>query len=74
MANRRLTRPTPEQVKRARDKARLSPPGAAAVVHLSHSIRWVEYERGKHRIPLASWELFLLRTGQRELELVQGEW
>jgi hypothetical protein len=64
-----LPEPTPARVLRARKQANLTQPEAAALVHLAHAIRWSEYERGKHQIALATWELFLYKTGQRELVL-----
>ena len=69
MTNKPLPEPTPARVRRAREKANLTQPEAAALVHLAHGIRWSEYERGKHAISPAAWELFLYKTGQRELVL-----
>lgn len=65
----KLQDPTPAAILKARTKAELSQPQAAALVHLSHAIRWSEYERGVHNMSMAMWELFLLKTGQRELVL-----
>lgn len=67
--SRPLTEPTPSRIKKAREAAEMSQPQAAALVHLRHAMRWSEYERGVNRMPLWIWELFLLKTGQRELEL-----
>jgi len=58
--------PTPERIVAARERAGLTQAEAAKVVHLAHSIRWSEYERGVHRMPLSTWELFLIKVGQRE--------
>lgn len=63
-----LKQPTPEMIKKAREKAGLAQAAAAELVHLSHAIRWSEYERDVNRMPMATWELFLLKTGQRKLE------
>lgn len=68
-----LPEPTPERIRRARDAAKLTQAEAAAVVHLVNPVRWSEYERGVHGMTLAMWELFLLKTGQRELVLETGD-
>jgi len=60
--------PTPERIVAARERAGITQAEAAKVVHLAHSIRWSEYERGVHRMPLSTWELFLIKVGQREGE------
>jgi len=57
--------PTPEQVLKAREKAGLTQAQAADLVHASTTQRWTEWESGKHRMSVAMWELFLLKTGQR---------
>lgn len=69
MPNKPLKQPSGEQVKLAREKANLTQREAAELVYLSHPVRWGEYERGVNGMPLATWELFLLKTGQRELEV-----
>lgn len=68
----RISQPSPEEVKLARDSAGLSQGAAAQLVSpaLAKPYRaWQGYEaaidRKDHRaIPLAVWELFLLLTGQ----------
>lgn len=67
-----LPEPTPERILRARKKAEMSQSEAAALVHLGHLKRWSEYERGVNGMPLATWELFLYKTGQRELQEVEA--
>ena len=62
-----IKQPTTKHVRKAREAAGLTQAQAAEVVYLAHSIRWSEYERGVHAMPLATWELFLFKTGQREL-------
>lgn len=66
-AGMKLPEPTPERIRKAREAARLSQPEAAELVWLRHAMRWSEYERGVNGMPLATWELFLLKTGQRAL-------
>lgn len=62
----RLPTPTPQRIRTARERAGLTQAEASHVVHLAHSVRWSEYERGGHAMSLAAWELFLIQTGQRE--------
>jgi putative transcriptional regulator len=57
----RLSPPNPDRVREARLQAGLTQSEAASVVH-STGRRWREWEAGDHRMPPASWELFLLRT------------
>jgi transcriptional regulator with XRE-family HTH domain len=57
-------RPTKEQVAAARRAANISQDTAAALVHLSSSVRWSEYERGERNIDPAKFELFQIKTGQ----------
>lgn len=59
--------PTPLRILRARERAGLTQAQAAELVRLNHSVRWSEYERGAHLMPLHRWELFLLKTRQRDL-------
>jgi len=59
-----MKQPTPEEIKAARTKARLLQADAAALVHASAPQRWQEWETGKYKMSLATWELFLLKTGQ----------
>lgn len=68
-----LPEPTPERIKRARLNAGLTQVQAAELIYLTHAIRWSEYERGVHSMSLAAWELFLIKTGQRELPEAEPE-
>lgn len=65
--NNKCTRPTPEQVKLARQCAGLTQEQAAAVVHRIGRSRWSEWETGKRQMQDDAWELFLLKTGQAML-------
>jgi DNA-binding XRE family transcriptional regulator len=68
----KLITPTAGRVLFAREMAGLTQAEAAEIIHLSHPVRWSEYERGRHTMPMASWELFLFKTGLRDLpELVE---
>lgn len=61
--------PTPEQIKEARLMCGLTQKQAAEMIHASW-ITWQRYEStGKHScvMPLASWELFLIKTGLKPL-------
>lgn len=57
----RLAPPKPEAIRKAREKAKHTQDQAAATVH-STGRRWREWEAGDHRMPPATWELYLLRT------------
>jgi hypothetical protein len=77
----RITRPTPEEIRAARKAAGLTQAQAAVLVSPAQGKSayrvWQTYEvdTGKpgHRdIPLATWELFLMLTGQHQtLKLTQ---
>lgn len=68
----RITQPTPEQVRAARLAAKLTQGESALLVSAPQGRperSWQGYEvavgKASHRaIPLATWELFLLLTGQ----------
>lgn len=57
-------KPTPESIRAARTVAGLTQAEAAAVVHRPSYRTWQDWERGRARMPLDAWELFLLKTGQ----------
>lgn len=62
-----ITQPTPAQIKSARTAAGLTQTQAAQLVHagLKTWQNW-ESETGEGRkIPLASWELFLIKIGKK---------
>ena len=68
----RISQPTPEQVRTARDRARLTQAQAAQLIspaQIKPYRSWQCYEvsegqKGGRAIPLAVWELFLLLTEQ----------
>lgn len=64
-----LKQPTPVEIKEVRTRAGLTQQQTAEVVHRADGARWREWEGGKYHIDLAVWELFLLKTGQRTLEI-----
>jgi hypothetical protein len=59
-----IIQPNPDEVRAAREDAKLDRASAASLVHLGHAVRWAEYETGQRCIDTARWELFLLKTGQ----------
>jgi len=59
----KITDPSPEMIRAARDAAGLSQPGAAQVAGLANYQRWAEYERGIRVIDTIRWQWFLLQTG-----------
>lgn len=64
-----LKQPTPAEIKEVRKMSGLTQQQAAEVVHRADGARWREWEGGKYHIDLAVWELFLLKTGLRPLEM-----
>jgi len=57
-----ITKPSPNQIKAARERAELSQQEAGYMVHVG--IRtWQRWEYGERGMPLATWELFLIKTG-----------
>lgn len=65
MFDQSLKLPTPAEIRAARDAAGLTQAAAAELVHLKAQQRWAEYESGENNIGLSTWELFLIKTGQR---------
>ena len=59
--------PTPEEIKAARLKSGLTPPKAAKLVYIDRT-SWTRYEAGKIKMTPATFELFLLKTGQKTLD------
>lgn len=59
-----LQQPTPDQIRAARLAAGHTQAQAAEVIHSARRMTWADYEEGRRVIPLAAWELYLLRTGQ----------
>ena len=69
----KLSSPSPLQIRAARKVAGITQAQAAEVVH-SHSYRtWQDWERGETAMPVGLWELFLLKTGQMKLAVASGE-
>lgn len=64
-----LNQPTPAEIKAVRAVTGLTQQKAAEVVHRADGARWREWEGGKHQIDMAVWELFLIKTGLRTIEL-----
>ena len=63
-----LQQPTPAEIKEVRALSSLTQQRAAELVHRADSARWREWEGGKHRIDMAVWELFLVKTRLRALD------
>ena len=63
-----ILNPTPEEIKAARLTAGLTQAEAGAVVHSPSRRAWQNWERGESKIPMAEWELFLIKTGQKTLD------
>ena len=63
-----ITQPTPEEIRELVQEEGLSRSEAAALVHVSRRAweKWVTKEGNQdHRaIPLAAWELLLIKTGR----------
>lgn len=59
--------PTKEQVKQARANAGLTQSQAAAVIY-KQILAWQRYESGDRVMDAAYYELFLIKTGQLEID------
>jgi DNA-binding transcriptional regulator YiaG len=57
-----LASPAPNEIRAAREAAGLSQSKAAAVVGSKSYQRWYEWETGRRNMPIAKFELFLLKT------------
>ena len=66
----RLIPPTPEAIVAARKAAGLTQAEAAAIVHRPSYRTWQDWERGRAKMPLDAWELFLIKTGQHPKALM----
>ena len=64
-----LKQPTPAEIKAVRSLTGLTQQKAAELVHRADGARWREWEGGKHHIDMGVWELFLVKTGLRTVEL-----
>ncbi|WP_081616895.1 MULTISPECIES: helix-turn-helix domain-containing protein [unclassified Thioalkalivibrio] len=56
----------PESIRAAREAVGHSQAQAAALVH-TDGRTWRRWEAGDRSMPLAAWELYLLKTGARPL-------
>ena len=63
-----MNNPTPEQIKQSRLNAGLTQAQAAAVIH-KKLLAWQRYESGDREMDAALYELFMLKTGQKELNV-----
>lgn len=63
----RKANPTPAEIRRAREAAELTQSAAADVVYATKN-GWAQWEAGTRKMHPASFELFLLKTEQIELE------
>jgi DNA-binding transcriptional regulator YiaG len=62
----RISKPTPDQIARARQFAGLTQKQAAELVHASSVSHWSNWENGHAGMSRASWHLFLILTGQTD--------
>ena len=62
-----MKQPTPADVKSARIAAGLTQTRAAAVIH-KKLLAWQRYESGNRKMDAAYYELFLIKTGQLEID------
>jgi putative transcriptional regulator len=67
-----MTKPTPEAVLQARKAAGLTQEAAGQVLG-RHNREWRKWESGTVGMPDASWELFLLKTGQHPTLLLTAK-
>ena len=58
----KIKQPTKEEIKQARINAGLTQTKAASIVH-SGCREWQRWEAGDVRMSAATWELFLIKTG-----------
>jgi DNA-binding transcriptional regulator YiaG len=56
------TKVNPQKIKKARHKLGLTQPEAASVIGAA-TRTWQDWEAGARNMPLAKWELFVLKTG-----------
>ena len=62
--------PTSKQVKAARLAAGMTQKQAAAAILSPNYRTWQNWEAGIREMPPGLFELFLLKTGQKELEII----
>lgn len=61
-----LLAPTIKAIKAAREAVHQSMEEAAREVHVNREAWW-KWETGKNEMSLTAWELYLIKTGQREV-------
>ncbi len=61
-----MNQPTPAEIKAAREYVGDTQAEAAARVWAASYRTWQQWELGKREMPLSAWELYLIKTGQRE--------
>jgi len=67
-----LSPPLPMAIRSARKKAGLTQAQAAAVVYSPSYRTWQDWESGKTPMPIGLWELFMLKTGQMQVQIVEA--
>lgn len=60
----RLKSPTSALIREARLNAKHTQKTAAETVYRAADSRWREWESGRHRMDMAVWELYLIKTNQ----------
>jgi len=60
----RIKPPTTANIRAARMNAKHTQQQAAEVVYRAADSRWREWESGRHRMDMAVWELYLIKTNQ----------
>lgn len=65
-----MNNPTPEQIKLSRKISGLTQTQAAALIY-KKLLAWQRYESGGRSMDYALYELFMLKTGQMELEIIK---
>lgn len=62
-----LLRPTVKAIREARERSGLTQAVAAQYVHAASYRTWQDWETGRRLMPLAAWELFLAKIGERKI-------
>jgi DNA-binding transcriptional regulator YiaG len=65
--------PTKEQIREARVAAGLTQAEAARIVHRPSYRTWQDWERGRTKMPLDAWELFMIKTGQHPKAMIDSQ-
>jgi DNA-binding transcriptional regulator YiaG len=56
---------SPQKIKQARQKLGLTQPEAASVIGAAKRT-WQDWESGARNMPMAKWELFVLKSGLKD--------